>query len=204
MKTEDKNFYICQSDCHDRKNVSIYARTEVPINYFFKDENNPELGLYKTCIDCRMYKAEKSADSTEKRKEIAAATGKFFCSSCQNTKSYEERALNSNGSFSVVCIDCKNFSLEYHENLLNIHRTIQKEFINKNECSCQKCKGIFLQPTKGKKYSIKLSTYEKNGIRYVDYNNKIYKTSDFIKQYDDILELRILEFDHLSEKEQNL
>lgn len=81
-----------------------------------------------------------------------------------------------------------------------VYKDIQKEFMNRNECSCEKCNSIFIN--EGNKYVIELPTYEIDNLRYVDYKGNRYLSKDFLRDYENLLELRILEFDHLDENEQ--
>ncbi len=72
----------------------------------------------------------------------------------------------------------------------------------KHQCSCQRCNCIFLQPLESTYHHIELKTYLQNDQRYVIYKEKTYSVVDFLEIFKDILEYRIIELDHLTEKEQ--
>ena len=71
-----------------------------------------------------------------------------------------------------------------------------------NKCSCMKCNKIFLQPEEGKFQVQEFPTYLKDNIRYIKYENVEYDVENFFRAHEKLLELRILEYDHLTEEEQ--
>ena len=205
QQKNDPNFGVCCAESHDIEGVSIYPRDKVPIaNFGFKSKNAKGTSL--NCIDCRTYIDNRNVNSLRIRQEKAEKENLFVCRNCKNKLQLDQRAINLDGTFSKYCISCrktmKQISKERYKYLREIYRSIQLEMIHNFGHSCQHCKFIFLQPKMGTNYHVELPTYMKNENRYVDYEGKTYLTSVFLKEYEDLLELRIIEMDHLSEEEQ--
>lgn len=126
----------------------------------------------------------------------------FYCPHCHTIKSVKEKGTNLDGSESTCCIQCKSISHERMAANKNRLIRIKTETVLKNKCSCVKCKKIYLSPEDGTLKVIGLSTYEKDRILYVKYQDTEYLVELFLEKFQHLLELRILEFDHLTEKEQ--
>lgn len=204
-KGDIDKFKVCCSVNHDIKGLSIYPRESVPISLFsYKSKDSKKLS--KCCINCREYTNEKNKLYSQKIIENAENKGQFYCGSCHNILNSSHRAINKDGTYSIHCIVCKEKKKEYADihlkRMKNVFRTIQKEFMERNECSCERCKSIFIKPNNDIKYVIELQTYEENDLRYVNYNGDKYLCKDFLKEFHDLLEFRILEFDHLDKDEQ--
>ena len=201
-KQEDPNFGVCCSECHSDE-ISKFPREKVPISMF---SLGAKKGKSLECSDCREHHNELQKEARQKRKDVAKENDQFFCTHCNNIFDLNHRANNLDGRPSSVCIECKEKMTGYNKKnyaiFRNILRTIKLEKIYESECSCQKCKSIFLEPEIGTNYQVELPTYEKDGKRYVDYKGETYLTTDFLKKFEDILELRTIDLDHLNEKEQ--
>ena len=201
----EPGFGFCFSEFHEMNNNSIFTRDKVPISMFNLESKNAK-ELSKNCSDCRKYAIEKGKKEHEVRRKKAEEEGNFFCRTCSSVVEIEDRAFNIDGSESTVCKNCKEksylYTKERMKHLRKTYRTIQMEFITKYQCSCKRCKSIFLKPDEGTHKAIELQTFKKNGKRYVKYKGKTYLSSNFIDEFKDLLELRIIDFDHLSEREQ--
>lgn len=205
QQKEDANFGVCCSTAHDVENVSIYPRNKVPISMFdYKYKGNT--GKSINCADCRKHLNETHDRSVQTRKSDAENKGMFFCLGCDTALNMTDRAINLDGTPSSLCIECKkekrDYDRERYRYLKNIYRSIQKDFIVRSGVSCQRCKTIILQPEGDLNRAIELATYEEKGNRYVKYKDKIYNTSDFMLEFHDLLELRVIDLDHLTEAEQ--
>lgn len=205
IKPSCENLKVCRSIHHTINGVSIYPRDSVPLFMFaFKSKDSNEESNY--CMNCREYHYIKNRKYREKIKINAEGVGKFFCNMCHNTLELKYRSYDKNGSPNTFCLDCqvlkKHYSGNHSELMRNAIRDIQLDFMNKNEASCERCKSIFIKPDNNIKCVTELETYEKDDCRYVKYNEEEHLVTDFLIQYDDILEFRILEFDHLDENEQ--
>ena len=130
----------------------------------------------------------------------------FYCHRCDKIFDSEHRAFDKDNIATVFCKDCiiitRESSKDRKKYMKSIFRTIQKEMMQKSGCTCQRCKSIFLKPEEGTKYVVELPSYEYEGKRYVKYQNDTYLSSDFLKMFEHILEFRIIDLDHLTEKEQ--
>ena len=204
-QSNDENFKVCRSLFHDIKDVSIFPRNAVPINLFsYKSKDSTQQS--NSCIDCRKYNDEKQKKYKIKIRENAEKEGKFYCRGCNNKLELYNKSINEDGSLSAHCVKCKEKKKEYTQihlkHMRETYRKLQKEFMNRHECSCERCKSIFIKPTEDIKYVIELPTYEINNLRYINYNGKEYLTKKFLEENEDLLEFRILEFDHLDEQEQ--
>ena len=199
-KKEDPNseVLICMSIRHY---LSSYKRDEVPRHMFLKFPDNPKSPLLDTCSDCRAVEQERAADFRSSRK-ANLGENEFCCGYCNKVKPLEEQGTNLNGEKSASCKNCVIIRKEYMEDVVEFKKEIKKEIIRKNECSCEICKKIYLKPETSNSGVIELSTYEIDNISYVTYKDKEYRVDDFLDEFEELLELRILEHDHLTEEEQ--
>jgi hypothetical protein len=138
----------------------------------------------------------------EKLRKVAEEEGKYLCSYCIKFIPIEEMGKNIDGCLSSTCKKCKEIEKERNINRKNIYRRIQLEYIISQKSSCHKCKMIYIKPDNEVKYSQGLPTLEESGVRYVNYKGYSYSFEKFIELFSDLLEFRILDFDHLTEKEQ--
>lgn len=205
MKPSTDNFKVCRSVNHDINGVSIYPRDSVPL-FMFEYKSKDTNGESDSCINCREYSDMKKKKYFRKMLEDAEKDGKFFCNMCHNKLDAKYRSYDKSGLPNTFCLDCQILKKQYSDNHLelmrNAIRDVKLDLMNRNEASCERCKSIFIQPNENIKYVTELKTYEIDDIRYIKYNDEEYSVTDFLMQYEDILELRILEFDHLDEKEQ--
>ena len=195
---EDENFKPCV--CVHHEMVSEYPMHKVPRKMF-----KTITGESENCSECREYIYSVKDIYREKKIETAKETGKHFCEGCYRQLPYEEMRKN-NDEVTKLCLKCGDrFDISNSKNkkrLREIYFNIIKEYIFKNEASCEHCKSIFLQPEEGTKYVVELPTYLKDDKRYVDYKGKTYLASEFLTEFTHLLELRIIDFDHLTEEEQ--
>jgi len=199
-KNIDENFWVCSHRDHNTR--SDYPRNQVPIEMFRKDKEDPKSELFEQCSDCRNIS---SINSNKNRERIRSSLkeDEFFCEGwCKNPKPLKLRAINLDGSYSSICIHCKERNLENSRKSQEFRLTIKIEKMIKNSYSCEICKNIYLIPEKNTNHVIDLVTYEKDNIRYVNYKNQTYVAAIFMDKYKEYLETRILHFDHLTEEEQ--
>ena len=195
---------ICKSACHDVEGVSKYPKNAVPKEMFqytvkMKKEESD------SCSDCRKHVQKLRNKNKEKILE-EMNDDEFYCVRCKCTHPKENRGLDKHGEDTGFCKEClqktRIASKERKKFLKALYRSIQREMMEKSKCSCQMCKAIILKPVEGTKYAVELPTYEENGDRYVNYKGTVYQTLDFMKKFEHLLEYRVLELDHLNEKEQ--
>jgi hypothetical protein len=80
-----------------------------------------------------------------------------------------------------------------------IFAKIKHEHIEKNQSFCFLCNKIYII---NNDTLTSLDTILNGDTRYVKYNNILYIVRDFIIEYADIINIDVLHFDHLTEKEQ--
>ena len=81
----DDDTIMCSNPSHETPAIkSAYPRSKVPKSLFYKDPNNPDKGLYKTCLDCRNYSNKNKINNDAKRKleEYCEDTDEFV--TCPN------------------------------------------------------------------------------------------------------------------------
>lgn len=196
------DYGACCSSQHDSPGISNFPRFKVPITMFEKKGEDKSY----FCSDCREYEKKMTQAKRKKKKEQVEDGKNFFCAKCHKIVDIENRATNVFGSPSSACIDCKIIekvtNKKKYEKKKNLLRSIRIEKIKECGCSCRMCKSIFLKPEEGTLFQVKLTTYEIDGIRYVDYEGETYITSVFIEKFEPLLELITIDLDHLSEVEQ--
>lgn len=201
-KNIDPHYSVCCSLIHEK--ISTFDRNKVPNSMFILKSKK----ISTICSDCRTRDKINQDKNIEKRKEKGKnlMDGTFLCTMCCNILETSKRSTNQDGTMGNSCINCKSRGKEHNKKLRrrmhDIFKNIQLEMINEAGCSCQRCKVILLKPAKGTEYQVELYTYMENEIRYVNYGGKRYQTKVFLKEFEDLLELRTIDLDHLSEKEQ--
>lgn len=199
----DKEFNYCFHDIHGEICESIYPRNRVPINLFRKVPDNPKSELYKNCLDCRKYDANRHYIQRNIKKENAISNGNFYCKNCKNEKDLSNRALNLDGTSSTLCLICKEIEKQKSLEKVNNYKKVKLEMIIKSECSCVKCEKLYFQPLQVTEMILSIQTYTKeNNERYLNYQNIEYKVSSFLEVNKHSLILDIIELDHLTEQEQ--
>lgn len=166
------------------------------------EPNNPKSELFVNCLDCREYMRTYTQKFINNVKSLAEDKGLYACLSCYKLIEHCDRGLNLDGTLSVYCIPCKKDDHISYLKCKQHYIDIKLEFIEKYECSCYKCKFLFLKPDNGSIIVRKIPTYEKCGDRYALIDDKEMCVKDIIKFYNKELEINIIELDHLPEKDQ--
>lgn len=203
----DDRYNVCPYLHHDT--VSEHPRDKVPKILFSRYPDDPTYTHkpYKNCLDCRQHSRAKSVRGEKNRKLKIVPEGYFYCTGCRKHKPQSEISTKIIGTGNNTrCKECQEKDNAYNKRhnleLKESYRKIQLEYILKNQSSREICKSIFLMPEPGTQFCIELKTREENNERYLDYKNKTYLVKDFLDEFKNLLELRILDFDHLPENEQ--
>ena len=123
----------------------------------------------------------------------------FFCRGCKKAFPMEENALNLAGTNSTSCHQCKDEERERNAQLQQDYKDLKYKAMLEMGSSCQKCNCIFLfEESK----LVTLETKESSEGRLVKYKGEKYLTRDFLIEKKNILELDILQCDHMTEEEQ--
>lgn len=176
-----------------------YPRDAVPVIFFRREPENPKSTLFKRCKECRTTATDQRKRLAAKRKKIAIEKGTFYCASCNKEQSPENRSINKDGSKSNKCFKCKDKNKNRPKKVRDAYNKIKKEMIFRYQCSCQKCKCIYL---KNGDIAICLKTFEGEIGRCVKYKGEISNVTDFLNEKHEDLELTIIQLDHITEKDQ--
>jgi len=201
-KISGKEEIFCPNNYHSRSG-SKYPREKVPIELFKKNPSDKNSGFYDSCIDCRNHMAMDRSEIVAKKKDFAKNNmkdGEFHCASCLCIKLESERAIKRNGEKSKSCISCGKKMIELNTKNREYQNELKIEMMIENGCSCQKCKGIYIKNEKD--FAEKLDTYEIEGKRFVEYRGETFDSKEFMSKFTNILELRVIEMDHLTKEEQ--
>lgn len=200
---DSKEFRFCKSVMHAK---SSYPRDKVPIHLFWTDPDNPKSSLSTSCRDCLKLHIQYESDKLIKKQKLAAAENLFYCRWCNQNVSPTQQAKNLDDSPSSLCISCKEIqnqrSKSESQKRVNAYQKILMEFIRSDNSSCYKCKSVYIKPSPNSLIVKEISTYMKDGKRYLQYDNAEYAVETFISMHTDLLELAIIDLDHLPECEQ--
>ena len=205
-ETADPNFRICAHPEH--KGNSEYPIDKVPIEMFRYATQKDPTKLSIDCSDCRKVHSKNVMDRSASTEEKIITKGKYMCRGC--IKPFDKPFVRSDGTPCVNCPDCrdkrKEIAQDIREKRKEFLKEIRLEKIMESECSCQFCKSIFLISEDERKPFVELKTYlrfeGKKKNRYVKYKDREYLSTDFLKEFRDLLELRLIEFDHVPKEEQ--
>lgn len=198
---KDPNFKFCISSNH--KDVSNFPQDKVPIEMFFSKIGRKK--ILDNCSDCREHIYKVKSLYKEKLIEKSKNNDLGFCKKCYVVLEKENMRFNEDGEISNFCLFCSEkipeINLKNKKRIKEIYYQILIEEIYKYESSCQRCKLIFLKPENDNIVK-ELNIYEKDGKNYVKYKEQEYLVLDFLDKYENLLEFRIIDFDHLTEEEQ--
>jgi hypothetical protein len=198
-KAVDSEFCFCASQKH---NVSSKIKQdEVPRHMFRKYPDDPKSPLFEYCLDCREATMERHYDLQDRKKE-ALKQDEFLCSYCHYPIHESQKYTRLDGTPSTFCLCCAEKRKIVRENNSESVIKIKHEMMLINDCSCLKCKKIYLVPEANTKFVVELDTYQIKNKRYVKYKENTFEVREFLTQFKNLLEFRIMEFDHLSEQEQ--
>lgn len=202
LKQSDPNFRTCISECHEAEDMSIFPRNKVPFELFL----GRTIGkIYDNCLDCRKH-VNQIGEKTRENRKNNAEEDEYVCNHCGKKGDENLRAVNLDGTPSSRCTFCKESEIKFNasqrEKTKEILKQLKLEMIKKNGSCCEKCNSIFLISNDDNKPFIELKVFVENDKKFVTYLSETYDVQDFFEKFEDLLELRMLEFDHLNEKEQ--
>jgi len=193
----------CKGDVHLAACSSLYPRERVPIELFRKVPNDPKSALFKSCLYCRQYSRITDNDLLQRKRGSALTNNKSLCERCWKEFEKFDMAKNINGTLSSQCIDCQSRAISRCKELAGLRDKIKYEFMEKYQCSCQKCKGLYFSPIDDSLVSIRLQTYLKDdGLRYISYMGMELSVKTCLVACKHLLEFDVIDMDHLTETEQ--
>jgi hypothetical protein len=175
---------------------SPYQKHEVPIRLFVNSVHNYGQ-IYKYCIDCRKYGTK---NKKKWKKNLSTVPQNHFrCSVCAVVSNISLIAKKSNGDNSKsTCQRCFDHSKRHITNLSkNIH-LMQLQRILETGQSCVVLKTIDLKPTDDNPWFIRRIPIIDEGVTF---EGKEYYHMDFVRLFEDQLEFRHLENDHIPQDE---
>lgn len=192
----------CPCKHHGNSVYSEYSRHEVPIDNFRKEPGDPHSGFFEYCIDCRTVNNYKCR--TDHNIKLSNAGDRLLCYNCLKDITYGGAFVKEDGSKSKRCIDCREYNMKHKAARKEVFKRIKLELIEKHETSCQRCKCLYFKPVSEDSLVVfRLDTYTKEGPeRYVNFNGIEYKAKEMIEKAKYLLELSIIDMDHLTMKEQ--
>jgi hypothetical protein len=193
---------FCSFSGHEGIVGSKYRRSEVPITMFLKDPLDLKSEIYERCCDCRHYVSTNALERSSSIKDIAKSKGQHICGLCYKEISILNRAYNIDGTLSVKCIPCQTSANLRYPKRQAILKDIIWELIAKYECSCQRCKCIYLKADPTNLVVVRIETFAFEGSRYFQYNGRSHRVLDILTECKHLFELAIIDMDHLSEVEQ--
>lgn len=188
----------CPSSRHKGLNTG-YSKDKVPLLWFFKNPDDPDSIRYKNCCKCRKADTDACKLRTKNKLEKAKQEGKDYCSSCHTTKDNHEMAILLDGTKSKVCLDCKNKEKNRTIKLRKLYNDIKYEFIEQHGYSCERCEKILITSDD---ICQELDTFLLNGKRFLVFNEEEILVEEFLEKNRNLIELRMIQLDHLTEKEQ--
>jgi hypothetical protein len=206
IREENHSFGVCQSQIHTGHASHPYD--QVPVELFRKIPIDPKSELFANCLECRNHIVELARKNSKENLRIATlknnARGLFTCILCKKAIAKDEMGVRVDGTMSSQCNNCITAARKRSEMQKRDYIDIKTEIIIQNECSCERCKKVFLKPRSEDSLVVPtISTYLKeDGNRYILWENKEVRSNEFLSLYKGDLELTILQFDHLTEAEQ--
>lgn len=196
-------FGYCINFSHGGAYPSIYTRDKVPVDMMRKIKGNENSELYLYCDDCRAGSTAEQAGRLDIVKAEAIKKGEILCTTCNQAMGPDRKqATNLDGSPSACCEPCKVIQFNKSDQKVSTINKVKTDTMKRNQCSCLVCKSVYVKPSVGSITVVRYDTYEIDAIRYMDINGIRYKVDYIIDMFSHLLELRILDFDHLTEKEQ--
>lgn len=186
----------------DHENCSTIARDKVPIIMFRRIPDNPKSSLLKCCADCRKIRTTYNQNRLKVKKVEAVEVGRFFCMGCGKSHSLDQKALNINETFSTLCFKCKDKERKRHVSNSDAIKDLKIQHLLAMQASCYKCRSIFIRSINDERIVVELETFETDEGRMLTLEDEIWSTTEFIEIASELLQLDILQFDHLTEDEQ--
>lgn len=199
-KLANTGFLYCTCKAHDK--ISKHVRNKVPEALFRKYPDNVKSPLLKKCMDCRAVNSKKNRDKIIVKKEEAIKANKFYCTNCHKAFDESCRALNLDGSSSILCLKCKVGERVRSLNIRQTYKRTKLERLLEIEASCNKCKSLYIQDPDDSSVIVELRTFQENSMRYVTIEGQKFAAKVVIESSMDHLELDILQLDHLPVEEQ--
>jgi hypothetical protein len=199
-KKRNDGYLHCVYADHD--NCSSIPRNRVPIEMFRRIADNPKSSLLRCCAACRRIRTNCNQNRLKAKKVEALEVGRFFCVSCKTSYTLDQRALNINGTFSTLCFKCKDKERLRHVSNRDSFKDLKMEHLLAMQASCYQCKSIFIRDIDDERIIIELKTVETDEGRVAIFDDEPFLAKDIIQSGSEILELDILQFDHLPEDEQ--
>ena len=206
MNNNTQDTGICYYCSHTK--FSNYPPDKIPLHMVLLYPDEPNSPILRSCLDCRNNRAVRYKEIASEKIKLAQSSDMMYCSGCNMVKYLTDMSINKiDNNYMKTCKSCKESSIISANKRRGAYNLIKLEYIKKYGCSCQACKSIFIKHNDTTTFVRfrELKTFmDSDNKLAVIYENKLYETSEFIKKYEDRLELRIIQLDHLTEEEQRI
>lgn len=197
-KKKGDGYLYCPHKSHET--LSKIKRDQVPEEMFLKDVNNPNSQMVQQCSDCRKIRSEQVKIFRQVKKSEAKELGRFYCTNCHHSYDLNRVALNLDGSYSTLCVNCKIGEKQRSVSIRDYYRLVKMEQLVALNASCNKCKSLYIRDPTDQSL-VELKSFETDEGRMVVFDGETFLAKDIIASGSDMLELDTLELDHLPEDE---
>lgn len=182
---------------------SPHKRESVPVQLFRKVYDDPKSHLLSHCLHCRTASAARGKERILVKKQDAILQGKFYCTNCHRVKELSDRAVNIDGSPSILCLLCKDIERKRQKSIRTHYVSVKTDMILASGVSCLLCRRIYLKSImEDSCAAIAIQCFEDEGELWASYLDTTLPAKEFVEEYKEYLETRIVELDHLTETEQ--
>jgi hypothetical protein len=189
---------IACSDAKHKYSGSEYHINAVPRSKFLRDGPGR---LYKLCEDCRVRGRNKRKRIREKKLASNLPDGYFMCTTCLKQYPRNEVGKTTQGDDSKCCIRCLSMHHTRNNEFVDFMHAIIIERILYTGLSCIELHEIHLkEPPEGPRGIRRICVVDGG----VTFEGKEYQHLEFVRKFQDQLEIRHLECDHLPEDEYKL
>lgn len=196
------NVLYCPAKIHGGGAPSQYPRNAVPIDLFRKTRGNVYSELWEWCEDCRDYMKVRDVNYRDEARIVQETTGIRMCVTC--LKPITEIMFTRKGKLTSNCGPCRQGAVDRSYQLRSVYLTIKLEMIQRTGVSCVKCQMLYFKPLSPDSLVVTfVQTYVKSdGHRYGMVGGIEYLASAIVTTGSSLLELTIIELDHLTMEEQ--
>lgn len=179
---------------------SQHPKWNVPIELFRKCPDDPTSKLCVSCMDCRRYEVQRTKARLDRRRRLTLGSpDQFVCGVCHQVKKNDDRSTNLDGSAAVTCTRCKALEYAQTQKRARMLATVKLTRIRESGTCCYSCRSMFLKPSHEDDIRVRVCPVEDG---YVNFAGRRYEVHKFLDEFQDQIEMSVLEFDHLTEQEQ--
>jgi hypothetical protein len=192
----------CPDACHGGACKSEFPRNRVPIDQFRRHPGKEDSELYVNCEDCRTYASSMNLKLRHDVIATAKEENRCLCVRCCADIT-DCRVVSFRGTISTMCEKCRKNSREESAKAKRLYNNIKLQRIKHHQVSCMRCQCLYFSPKTEDSLAVQcVKTYLKGNVRYCTIDNVEYKAAEIIEKREHLLEIGIIEMDHLTMQEQ--